>query len=100
VVLEAGNVAVVSIASLVAPTGAQPLGSIPFAIVEYMRATGWNVYAGVAGGPLYLQNSSPLPIATKTFTFPSDPLTNTSVVGPGQYAERNLSLPMGIIQRG
>jgi hypothetical protein len=100
IALVAGNVAVVDIASLVAPTGAQPLGSIPFAIVEYMRATGWNVYAGPSGGPLCLQTPTPIPIATKSFTFPGDPLTGTALVGPGQYAERNLSLPMGIIQRG
>ena len=99
--LVPGNVLNIDITALVPPSGKQHPGTLPFAVVDYMKATGWNVYAGVTPGPLYLQTPSPLPVATKTWTANADPLVGTPQAGNGQYADLFMSLPSGgILQRG
>lgn len=82
-----GNVLSVNIASLTPPTGAQHPSTVPMALVAYCKASGWNVYAGLTGGPLYLQNASPIPVGTHTFTFPGDPLVTGHVATTGQFAD-------------
>lgn len=99
--LTPGNVLKVDTSLLVPPTGQQHPGTLALATVDCARATGWNVYAGPAGGPLYLQNPSPIAVATKTWTAPADPVTGTVQAGTGQWADRYLSMPSGVmIQRG
>lgn len=100
VTLDVSNVIRVSIAALTPPNGTQPPGTLPIALVPYLVAGGWNVYAGPSGGTLCLQNSVPIPVATKTYTLAGDPVTSTTPVGMGQYADVYLSLPSGILQRG
>lgn len=98
--LTSGNVIRVNIASLIPPNGSQHPATVPYAVVQYHAAGGWNVYAGVSGGPLYLQNSTPIPVGTKTYTLTGDPLASGSTLGQGQYADLYYSVPTGILQRG
>lgn len=80
----AGQVIMVSIASLNPPAGLNPNLGTADSIYSPMPATGWNIYAGPSGGTLCLQNMSVLPLATKTFTFPSAPAVNGMTLPIGQ----------------
>jgi len=86
-----GNVIKVDITSLNPPDGTQSLAERSQAITAPLQATGWNVYAVIEGGVLTLQNSSPIAIATKTYTFPDNPTTSGAAVAVGQSPERNLA---------
>jgi hypothetical protein len=88
--VPASNLLQVSIAGLNPPAGvAEPVG-IADGMVVPLNATGWNVYAGVAGGALTLQNAVPVPVATKTWTAAGALTANGAGLGGGQYADRNL----------
>jgi hypothetical protein len=88
-----GNVLQVSIASLNPPTGGQDPATILVAVVAQLKATGWNIYvSSTPGGILYLQNSTPVPIATQTYTFSGDPVFSGFPIQQGQYESRRLSL--------
>lgn len=100
VTLASGQVAKVDISPLVPPNGAQPLGTLTLAAVPFLTAGGWNVYAAQAGQPLRLQNSVPVPVGTKAYTLAGDPDATGWMVGSGQYAERYMTMPSGMIQRG
>lgn len=52
-------------------------------------ATGWNVYVGQPGGPLCLQNATPLPLSTVTYTLAGVPALNGFVMRPGQLPDAN-----------
>jgi len=82
----------VDITSLVPPTGAQHPSQQMLVVVSPLKATHWNVYVGLTGKTLYLQNSSPIPIATKTYTLSGNPTFSGYQSGLGQYADRRLSL--------
>lgn len=96
-----GNVFNVSITSLLAPNGVQHPSTLPLAVVPYGVAKGWNVYAGKTGGPLYLQNATPLltgitqgsaqagapATAVTSFTFPADPLLSGPTADTGQFPD-------------
>jgi hypothetical protein len=90
--MATANVLEVSIASLNPPTGAQDPSQVLICVISPLQATGWNVYAGTSGGTLYLQNATPIPIDTETFTFPGDPVLTGPTLTTGQYANRRLSL--------
>ena len=82
----------VNITSLRPPTGAQHPSQIMVVVVSPLKATHWNVYVGNQGGTLYLQNTVPIPIATKTYTLAGDPVLSGYESGNGQYPDRRLSL--------
>jgi hypothetical protein len=82
----------VDITSLQPPTGAQHPSQIMVVVVSPLKATNWNIYIGLQGGTLYLQNSLPIPISTKTFTLPGDPVLSGYESSNGQYPDRRLSL--------
>jgi hypothetical protein len=82
----------VDIDSLNPPTGAQSPASLLVCVVALMVATHWNVYVGLSGETLYLQNSSPIPIATTSYTLASDPVLGGHQLGLGQYPTRRLSV--------
>lgn len=90
--METGKVLTVDISSLVPPTGAQHPSQISQIVISPLKATHWNVYAGITGGTLYLQNASPIPIATTSYTFSGDPVLSGHKAGIGQYPDRRLSL--------
>lgn len=99
IVMQTGKVVEVSISSLNPPTGAQDPSTVLICVMSPLKATHWNVYAGTHGSTLFLQNASPIPIATETFTFPGDPVLSGFPVGIGQYPDRRLSL-LPMRQRG
>lgn len=82
----------VSITSLNPPTGAQAPAQVMVVVVSPLKATGWNIYCGLSGSTLYLQNAAPIPITTETYTFAGDPVLSGYEVGNGQYPDRRLSI--------
>lgn len=58
----------VSIADLIPPDGTSPYDAFADGILAPLAATHWNVYAGVTGGTLFLQNSTPIPLGTETWS--------------------------------
>jgi hypothetical protein len=52
-----------------------------------LTATHWNVYAGVVGSTLRLQNAEPIVLATTHYTLDSDPTTSGAALGGGQAAD-------------
>ncbi len=95
--LGAGRRAVVAIDSLVPPAGGlyrpEPDQNVPL-----LAGSGWNVYVGADSGPLYLQNSTPVPVATKTYTILAPNFTGAQL-DPGQIAETRLRFT-NMVQRG
>jgi len=66
--VPAGQFLTVSIASLNPPTGTIPSAvGTASGIYTPLGATHWNIYAGKTGGTLYLQNPSPIPVATQSY---------------------------------
>ena len=82
---------VIDISSLNPPTGVQSMSTMLICVIAPLIATHWNVYAGNTGGTLYLQNASPIPIDTTSYTIPSLTLSGYRV-GFGQYPTRRLSV--------
>jgi hypothetical protein len=92
-VMNTGEVLEVDITSLNPPTGAQDPSQILVVVISPLKATHWNIYVSATpGGTLYLQNSQPIPIATKTYTFTGNPVFSGYMSGIGQYPDRRLSL--------
>ena len=99
VTATAGNVLRLSIAGLTAPNGSQHPSTVPLSVTAYGQASGWNVYAGSKGGTLYLQNASPIPVGTQTYTLAGDPLVTGNAADAGQYADLYFTF-QNIVQRG
>ena len=93
---------VVSIAGLNPPSITTPdQVGISQGPVTTSNATHWNVYVGLQGGLLYLQNSTGIPVATKSYTLTGDPATSGNVMGQGQYADAGSNVLFGnLIMRG
>jgi hypothetical protein len=97
--ITSGHVASIDITLLNPPTGVQHPSQRMLASVSPLKATHWNVWAGLSTGDLYLQNAAPIPIATKTYLFAGDPTLSGDLVGLGQYPDRRFAIvPMR--QRG
>lgn len=92
IAMQNGKVLEVSIATLNPPTGRQNPAQLLVAVIAPLRATHWNVYVGNKGGTLFLQNSSPIPIGTTTYTFSANPVLSGAMAELGQYPDRRLSL--------
>ena len=97
--VTAGNAVQVSIASLVPPNAGSDPAMLSQAITTPLNASGWNVWVGATGGTLYLQNSSPIPIATKTYTLAADPVLSGYQTDFGQYADAFYTV-QDLVQRG
>lgn len=63
-----------------------------------MIATHWNVYVGTPAGPMYLQNATPIPLSTRSYTLPNQPVNNTAMAGSGQFSDYNFAFS-NVIQR-
>lgn len=89
----------VDINSLYPPNG-QPDSAQQALSVSYpLKATGWNVYVGAtATGPFFLQNTTPIPIGTKTYSLASDPVLSGPRPNP-QFVELFITL-QDSMQRG
>lgn len=99
VTTTAGQIVSVNIASLNPPSGTFPsaLGTAD-GIHSPMLAAGWNIYVGLTGQTLYLQNSSPIPIATKTHALSNTPVLSGAQPGAGQASDFNFAV-QSILQR-
>lgn len=63
------------------------------------QATGWNVYAGLAEGPLYLQNAAPLPLSQLDYTLAGAPLLSGPTMERGQHPDVHVRW-QNVLQRG
>lgn len=84
VVIPANYYLSVSIATLVPPGSVDVQRGVPDNTQPRMTATGWNIYVGTVGGPKYLQNATPYPIATTSHTFSADPVISGYTLRDGQ----------------
>jgi hypothetical protein len=88
--ITANSVLGVSIASLIPPNGVDdPVGTADGLWVP-LNATGWNVYVGASATVMYLQNATPIPIATKTYQLAAAPVLSGTLLGTGQFSNLNL----------
>ncbi len=86
IAVTTNNVIKVDITPLNPPNGSGP-ASIATGLGLFIKgnATGWNVYVGSsATGPLYLQNATPVAIATITYTLAGAPTTTGAAMDTGQ----------------
>jgi hypothetical protein len=88
--MTSGNVVSVDISSLSPPTGAQHPSTINLRVVSPLAATHWNVYVGTSVNKLHLQNSTPIPIDTLTYTLAGNATTQYPTSEEGQYEDRRL----------
>jgi hypothetical protein len=98
--LPTANVLQVSIAGLNPPNGQAPINvALGQGIVVPGNATGWNLYVGQSGSTLYLQNATPIPIATQLYTMPGAPVLSGYTLLQGQYPDQYLTMAR-MIMRG
>lgn len=90
--LPSGNYLRVSITRLKPPSATQPAATRYRSTYLPMAATGWNIYVGSRKGTLYLQNPSPLPLATTSYTFSGAPTLMGYMAGLGQYPDQNAAV--------
>jgi hypothetical protein len=82
-----------------------PQGQTPATIAQGqglytpLTASGWNVYVGVQDGPLYLQNATPVPYATKTYTLAGAPVLSGAIADDGQVFNTSFTM-QNILNRG
>jgi len=87
------NVLAIDITPLNAPDGTNPLNvALGQGLITPGKASGWNVYVGPQGGTLYLQNATPIAIATKTYTLTGAPVLSGYQADTGQFPDANLTL--------
>ncbi len=89
--VAAGQLITVSISGLSAPASTPPNVGTADGLYTQMQATGWNVYVGTPGGTLYLQNATPIAVATTSYTLASKPTLSGSVLGAGQFPDYNFA---------
>jgi len=88
-----GYVLSVDISTLNPPDGTQPLSQQLSCVISPLAATHWNIYVGQENSEdLYLQNASPIPIATTSYQLTADPQFEGYVLDPGQYPDRIMSI--------
>ena len=87
----AGQVVTVSIAALVPPTISPANVGTADGLYTQMAAVGWNVYIGLHGGALYLQNATPLALAATSYTLADKPVLSGYTQQPGQFPDYNFA---------
>lgn len=92
--MTVGNVLLVDISTLNPPSGVQHPSTWQVCRITPLKATHWNLYvqSPSSSGKFILQNSTPIAIATKTYTLAGDPSTAGATPGYGQYEDRRLTL--------
>jgi hypothetical protein len=100
--LAQDHVVSVSIANLMPPDGSNPPHvGLSQGVAPFLTATHWNVYVGGSATDLYLQNSDPIPIATKTYQLPDAPVLSGNGLEPGQFADPTANILFGnLVTRG
>lgn len=91
-VVGADQVISVNTTGLTPPNGmiSTAIGSAQ-GIYSPMIATNWNVYVGLTGQTLYLQNNAPIPIATGSYTLSAAPTLSGFPQNAGQCANYDFS---------
>ena len=89
----------VSIATLNPPSTTGPATGTADAIYTQMAATGWNVYVGRPGQPLYKQNATPLTVATLSYTLADAPVLSGATLQEGQFSDYLFAFSGGMIWR-
>jgi hypothetical protein len=97
--VAADHVVTVDITSLVPPNAGSDPAMLPQAIATPLNADGWNLWIGVTGGILYLQNPQPYAITQKTATLTADPVMSGFQSDYGQFADAFYTV-QDLIQRG
>lgn len=64
-----------------------------------LATTHWNAYVADSNGIMWLQNSTPIAIATKTYTLSGNPVLTGYRAGLGQFPESFLTIS-DVVQRG
>lgn len=91
--LTAGEVVTINIGGLNPPSGIPDPGDVATSIISPLNASAWNIYVGSAmGGPMYLQNTTPIPITTKVMTLTSDPVLSGTQSGMGQWPDVKITI--------
>jgi hypothetical protein len=90
----------VNLAGLMPPVANEDPAYVALALTTSLNASGFNVYVGNPGGPLYLQNSFPVPVSTGVYTLPGDPVLSGYVSDLGQYPDCYYTMNQNLIQRG
>ena len=99
VTVPAGQVITVDIGTLNPPGSLTLPRGIADGPYVSRKASGWNVYVGQPGKALYLQNASPLPVATITYTLAGAPVLSGAMLQPGQTPDANYTFQR-VLQRG
>ncbi len=99
ITVPSGKVLSVSIATLRPPDGTADPADVCLALTTPLTATGWNVYVGTVGGDLYLQNATPIAIATTSHQLPLDPVLSGHVSDFGQFPDAYYTV-QDLLQRG
>lgn len=97
--VSADTVISISLAGLNPPNGIMQVAiGTAEGVYPPLPATHWNVYIGIKDGdgstvnPMFLQNPTPIPIATTTYTLTANPVVTGSNIGnPGQPAQYDFS---------
>lgn len=86
-VVASGQFVHIDITSLIPPNGTLAALGTADGIYNPMPASAWNVYIGATGKTLFLQNASPIPIATKTYQPAGAPVLSGNALTSGQFSE-------------
>ena len=109
---RAGATLSVSIANLNPPNSNNfPAIGTAAGLYTVMTASGWNVYVGISpqsptaaptgqpsANPMWLQNATPIPIGTTSWTLPNAPVSGTYPLQCGQFADYSFAC-LNILQR-
>jgi hypothetical protein len=100
-ITNSSEVLKVDITSLNPPVSGQaPQIGMAEGLTTYLQATGWNVWVGTDPTAMYLQNSNPIAIATKTYMLSGDPTLSGYMMGTGQVGEYNFAFGSKRVLRG
>ena len=90
----------VNLSGLVPPSANQDPATLNMALATSLNAGSFNVYVGLQGGPLYLQNAFPVPVSTGVYTLAGDPVLSGYQADDGQYPDSYYTINQDILQRG
>jgi len=85
--IPASNVLKVDISNLTAPDGKHPKIGMAQGALTPLKATDWNIYVGSTADKMYLQNSTLIDYATKTYTLAAAPILSGTLLDEGQVAD-------------
>lgn len=91
VTTASGQKITVSIANLTPPASTPPNVGTADGLYTQVQATGWNIYAGSDASKLRLQNATPIPVGTTSYTLPDQPTSTGALAAKGQFPDYNFA---------